>query len=701
MPVRIGVDVGGTFTKAVACDSLDGHVVAVSVVPTTHAASAGVVEGALEAIGEVAEAAAAQQGGRVELVAHSTTQAVNALLEGDTSVVGILAMGRRPDLGKTRKRTLVGDIRLAPGRSLKTKHSFLDVTAGLDESSIKSAIQHLARQGAEVVVASEAFGVDDARGEWLALKTAEELGIPACAGHELTGLYGLEMRTVTAALNAAILPTALRTARLVGEAAGSHFPGVPLVVMRGDGGVVNLEVMKRHPLLTAFSGPAASVAGALRKLPLQDAVVVEVGGTSTNIALIKGGRPVLSYVRVLDHVTSVRSLDVRVMGIAGGSLIRSCKRFGRRQVSDVGPRSAHIAGLPYACFEPADELQGARPLLISPRVEDPADYLVLETRRGRRLGVTLTCAANALGEVPPGSYARASDQASARTALEIAGSLVGVSGEVLARKVIALAIHKVAAAVSELLADHKVEPPLFVGLGGGAGALVPSIAHAFGAGWDIPSDAEVISSIGDAQSVVKVSVERSLNRASARDMARIHREAEEAAHRAGAAPGTIQIESESVPERSALRVTAFGAVNLESGAGVLVDKDHAATKARLILGTEAELDFSNEFFSVFSHGRGLERQFAVIDASGGVALRGVGRIVGGRGSEVAAALEERIPALIRHYGPVTVAPAVRLIRGARLIDLSLLSTSDATREAVTAECSLAHDEEVIAFLSRD
>ena len=60
--------------------------------------------------------------------------------------------------------------------------------------------------GAEVICVSEAFGVEDARGEWLALEVAEELGVPACAGHELTGLYGLEMRTVTSAINASILP---------------------------------------------------------------------------------------------------------------------------------------------------------------------------------------------------------------------------------------------------------------------------------------------------------------------------------------------------------------------------------------------------------------------------------------------------------------------------------------------------------------
>src|SRR5918999_6552699 len=312
----------------------------------------GVAEGAIRALADVAAEVAARDLGRIELVAHSTTQAVNALLEGDTSVVGVLGLGRRPDVKRARRRTAVGEVRLAPGRRLITRHNFVDVTDGLDRSRVVRAMQELIDEGAEVLCISEAFGVEDARGEWLALDVAEDLGIPACAGHELTGLYGLEMRTVTGALNASILPTALRTARLVEEAVERDIPGVPLLVMRGDGGAADLGSMKRHPLVTAFSGPAASVAGALRHLSLRDGVIVEVGGTSTNVSLVKGGRPVLAYVRVLEHVTCVRSLDVRVVGVAGGSLPRIARRLGRPRIVDTGPRSAHIAGLPYAAFVP-------------------------------------------------------------------------------------------------------------------------------------------------------------------------------------------------------------------------------------------------------------------------------------------------------------------------------------------------------------
>ena len=701
MPVRIGVDVGGTFTKAVACEARTGEVVARSVAPTTHASGRGVAEGVLTTLDEVITDVRSA-GESVLLVAHSTTQAVNALLEGDTSVVGVLGIGRRPDLRKARRRTEPGDVTVAPGRKLVTRHAFLDASSGLERRAVSDAIRGLVDEGAEVICASEAFGVEDARGEFLALEVAADLGIPACAGHELTGLYGLEMRTVTAALNAGILPTGVRTARFVDEAVKDDLGNIPLLVMRGDGGAADTAMLSRQPLVTAFSGPAASVSGALRHLSVEDAVVVEVGGTSTNVSVVRGGRPVLSYVRVLDHVTSVRSIDVRVAGVAGGSLIRARHRRGRLQIDEIGPRSAHIAGLPYSSFVEGGELVEAVPKLISPRPGDPAAYVVLENPAGRRFAPTPTCAANALEQVSAGAYAAGNVRA-ARMAFERLAPAFGVDWRTLASSVLTSAAGKVAAVVAHAIDENRLASSKLIGLGGGAGVLIPPTARSLGLDHVIPQDAEVISSVGDALSLIRVEVERTLSSPSADALAAVYREAEHAAVVAGASPASLQVESEAVPHKNALRVVATGAVALDSHAGVpegSLDTARAKDVAVTKMGTGAELVTHDDFYAVFATRAAKKRSFAVIDRFGTIAASGEGQVLFGPPNEIAAQVEESLPGYVRHYGPVGVAPALRVLRGSRLIDLSLVSSPDKALAAVLDECASARDESIVVFITR-
>jgi N-methylhydantoinase A len=705
--VRVGVDVGGTFTKAVACDAHTGAIVARAVTPTTREGGASVAAGVVRAVGEVAAAIERDALGPVLLVAHSTTHAVNALLEGDTTTVGVLGLGRRPDARRARRRTRVGDVRLAPGRRLETRHAFVDTSDGLRRDEVGAALQHLVDDGAQALCVSEAFGVDDPVGERMALEVAAELGLPACAGHELSGLYGLELRTVTAALNAGILPTSLSVAATVQGAVAQVAPGAPLLVMKGDGGAADVAAARRAPLLTAFSGPAASVAGALRRARLRDAVVVEVGGTSTNVSVVRDGRPSLSYVRVLDHVTSVRSLDVRVVGVAGGSLVRLETGRRRTRLADVGPRSAHIAGLEYCAFARPDEMAGARAVLCSPRPGDPADYAVIETAAGRRVAPTVTCAATALGAVVPGSYA-AGDRAAARLGFDALGRVWGVDGATAARLVLERAGAKIAAVVAEALGEHArraraTHGAAVVGLGGGAGALVPVVAQGVGAEWTIPADAEVISSVGDALSLVRVEEERTVPASDPAGLAELVGRVERAAVRSGAAAGSIEVETEPIPERGAVRAVARGAVALASDAGggepaaEPADRLGAASAA---LGGDPRLLADTGFYSVFAHGAGAREQWAIVDGRGALAASGEGTIVSGSGSEVMHRLDDAVPALVRHFGPVAVGPAIRILNGARLVDLASLSSPPAALEAARRECASANGNIVVAFLSR-
>src|SRR5829696_3633375 len=155
--VRVGVDVGGTFTKAVAVALPSGTIAARSVLPTTHGAPNGVAEGVVSAVAQVAAAVGPE---RVDLVTHSTTQAVNALLEGDVEAVGVIGLGRDRDVAKARKRTTLRNVELAPGKRLPTVSAFLDVTHGLPQDELRRVLDRFRRDGIGSVCVAEAFAPD-------------------------------------------------------------------------------------------------------------------------------------------------------------------------------------------------------------------------------------------------------------------------------------------------------------------------------------------------------------------------------------------------------------------------------------------------------------------------------------------------------------------------------------------------------------
>jgi N-methylhydantoinase A len=446
-------------------------------------------------------------------------------------------------------------LELAAGKRLPVVAEILDVTDGLDSAALDAALGRLRSAGARSVCVAEAFAPDDGAAERAAVTQAISLGWPACGSAEMTGLYGLELRTVTAALNSSILHIALQTADHVEQGVRAVGVTAPVMVMRGDGGAIDATALRREPARTLYSGPAASVAGVLRTMRLDDAIVVEVGGTSTNVAAIKHGRPALSYVRVASHATAVRALDVRVVGVAGGSMLRA--RRGR--LYGVGPRSAHMAGLPYACYLAPELVVGAVAEMIAPKVGDPTEYVVLRLLDGTRAALTNTCASVALEVVQPGDHAAAGTSvASARAALDAAGRRLGLEGREVARRMLVASADTIGALVAAVARECELEEPRFIAVGGGAGGVGRFVAGRLGLRCEIPADAEVISSIGDALSLVRIERERSVIEPSLADAEAIAAEAERACVAAGAAPQSIDTRVEYDRERATLRAAAGG-----------------------------------------------------------------------------------------------------------------------------------------------
>lgn len=699
--IRVGIDVGGTFTKAVAIDMGRGGIVGKVTVPTSHSSSEGVSTGIVLALKTLMQKHSIQNS-EIELISHSTTQAVNALLEGDTAKVGIVGMGVGLEKSNVIKRTNVKDVELAPNKYLHTCYRFLDTSKYLEDRQVKDAISELKQEGAEVVVVSEAYGVDDPSNEQFVMQKAD---MPATAGHELTGIYGLEIRTLTAAINAGILPKATATARFVESAVRSEGIAAPVLIMKGDGGVTSMATFQSKPIITVMSGPAASVAGALLHLRVIDGVFVEVGGTSTNVCVIKDGRPEIRYVTIMQHPTCIRSLDVRVAGVAGGSLIR----WSGRKITDVGPRSAHIAGLPYSCFASPEELEGGQIITLSPKEGDPMDYVAIEAC-GRRFAITNTCAANALGIVPEGDYAKANTE-SAKAALAILASRLGMTMEQAATMILDASSKKVLEIIEPMIKEYKLRRDriVLVGGGGGASVLVPYVAAKMQLKARIAEHAEVISSIGVAAAMIHEEAEKTINDPKPEDISILAEEVKRTALERGALAESITIQSEYVSERSLLRVTAMGNVSLDIGtanAQEINDSDAHILACELFganQGVQRIFDMKN--YHIFACEMNKKKLFLkskkqpvlVLDRYGRVRLSvDNAAIFNGAPDDVA----DRVDEFLHEHkdGGNDLAPQVHILDGVKLMDFSSLTAPEHVSKAVRDELKKAAARDVAAII---
>lgn len=557
--VRIGIDVGGTFTDAVAIDNETYEIISKQKIPTTH--KDGVAKGIIQILRAILEEndIAPED---VVFIAHGTTQATNALLEGDVAKVGIIGLGTGSDARSSRNETKLGNIELSPDKYLTTETRFID-TKDLTEETINKALTELTSENCEVIVASGAFSVDDPTDELKVQDVVNQRNLLFTAGHEMSELYGLKMRTTTAVVNASLIPKMIVTANMTEQAVKDAKIGTELMIMRCDGGVMNIDEVRKRPILTMLSGLAAGVAGALMYEKITDGIFFETGGTSVDISVIKNGKVMIKYAQVGGHKTYLQSLDVRTLGIAGGTMVQ----VKNGEITDVGPRSAHIAGIPYECFDEAATMTAAQAKLISPREGDPSDYVIVEDQNNQELSPTLCGAANLLGYVPEGDYAQG-NKATTKIAWDAVGKLVNMSGEEAAAKALDIATNKLKVVVDSLIEEYDLDPSMLVLVGGGGSAsiLVPALAEKYGShmNWKIAKNAPYISTIGVALAMVRETIERSIGNPTKEDIRKIREDVIEKIVKSGAVEETVDVSIEVDSEHSILRAIATGATEFRS-----------------------------------------------------------------------------------------------------------------------------------------
>lgn len=316
MPLLLGVDTGGTYTDAVVLDDATDTVLAKAKSLTTRPDLAIGVGKAIDA----AIAGAGVEAAQIGMVSLSTTLATNALVEGQGGRVALVFIGFAPaDLERAGLLdALKGDpvIAIAGGHS----HAGAEVTA-LDIAALEAQLAAL-DPGITGFAVAASFATRNPAHEITARDLIRETtGKPVTCSHELSSALGGPKRALTAVLNA----------RLIGmidgliSAVEGHLARLNitarLMVVRGDGALVSAGIAREKPIETILSGPAASIAGASWLTGLSDALVSDIGGTTTDVCLLRDGRPQIDPqgARVGPYRTMVEAVAMRTTGLGGDS----------------------------------------------------------------------------------------------------------------------------------------------------------------------------------------------------------------------------------------------------------------------------------------------------------------------------------------------------------------------------------------------
>ncbi|MDE3238751.1 MAG: hydantoinase/oxoprolinase family protein [Paracoccaceae bacterium] len=316
MAVFLGVDTGGTYTDAVVVDEGEARVIAKAKSLTTRADLSMGIGRAVDA----ALAGARVAPGEVAMVSLSTTLATNALVEGQGGRVALIFIGF--DEGDLVREGLAEALAGDPVVVLPGGHTHGGTeAAALDRARLEAEVARLGPEVAGFAVAAR-FAVRNPAHELAAAEAVRRLtGRPVTCSHELSAKLNGPKRALTAVLNARLIGM---IARLI-DACEAHLVSVgihaPLMVVRGDGALISAEVARARPIETILSGPAASIVGARWLTGEADALVSDIGGTTTDVALLRGGLPEIDPLgaRVGGWRTMVEAVAMRTTGLGGDS----------------------------------------------------------------------------------------------------------------------------------------------------------------------------------------------------------------------------------------------------------------------------------------------------------------------------------------------------------------------------------------------
>ncbi|MFA6709753.1 MAG: hydantoinase/oxoprolinase family protein [Candidatus Methanomethylophilaceae archaeon] len=308
----LGIDTGGTYTDAVIVDLDDNVVVAKKKSPTDHHdLSIGLYE-SVDAVFSSSDIKPSD----ISLVGISTTLATNSVLENHGGEVGLILIGWNPmssvSFGEKNQVFVSGGCD-SKGKPL----------APMVKDEVVAAIKKVS-EGVDAIAISGLFANANPSQEKKVKDLAVRMtGLPVIAGHELSAALGIDLRAETAVLNAKLIPIVSKFFDDVEKTFAEKGITAPIMAYKGDGSVMTLEEARMHPVETILSGPAASAMGGKVLSGLDDCVVVDIGGTSTDIAIMDAGFPQIQFegATIGKWRTRVKAVDMCTVALGGDSRI--------------------------------------------------------------------------------------------------------------------------------------------------------------------------------------------------------------------------------------------------------------------------------------------------------------------------------------------------------------------------------------------
>ncbi len=355
-----GIDVGGTFTDLVLFDA-ENRAVRLAKTPTTLDNQAGGVLNALDAA-EVDIAA-------LDLIVHGTTTTTNAVLERNLCRTGLITTGGFRDILELGRRTrpqaygMKGEFRPIIPRDLRLEvpermNASGEVLIPLDEVALRQAINTLIAKDCEALVIHFLHSYANPAHELRAAELAREIWPNGniTVGHALLSESREFERGVTAAVNASVQPLLRRYVERLADTLAERGYRHDILVMNGNGGMVSARRVSEEAAKTVMSGPASGVMAAAytgRRAGIRNLITYDMGGTSTDVALIRNAEPAVSSEIEVEYAMPIHvpMVDVRTVGAGGGSIAR----VTAAGLLQVGPESAGATPGPI-CYGRGGEL---------------------------------------------------------------------------------------------------------------------------------------------------------------------------------------------------------------------------------------------------------------------------------------------------------------------------------------------------------